>query len=614
MLQWRKISVLVLLAVTAVFVFSAPAQTVFDQQKQEYLDTMGEDLRTFPERIWSWLELMKNGTLDGTSTYVTDIDGVSKPILDVVHNIIISWGSIWSGPGYAPYVHAWHWGEWQSSVMLIWVLYAYGDVIYPEDKEFLINLYASSYTTDNMAPGAPNSQISDWVARYLYLQYHKDVYVNYSTDPPPSENVIPFDWNGKHYELGQKYNGFELSEAYLSFLIKHWIFYGNNEFDSPIYSWCIVHCMIALETFAEDPLMKKKAEMFVDFFLLDAILDFGGNQWGGKLGRAYEEVYRRGACKFYWDVFWGGPRASHDPPRNIFFSDYRLPDVIFDIGDLSDEPDNYYHLNMEYNKSITKAVDTGKWNYVTKFYSLGGGAASNWQLAILSENDVGSYGRPGIPFRLWINTKAEGDDVANPVDYMSYLTTGEKGYQYKNAMFLQSTILHMGLRSNTFDVDYMERDWRFLQEGRTMVAVRIRPDIYTAALEVAIEGVDYANLNEFKAAVFENCDLGTGKFITSRNDWIGYGKIPDKNTLVPIVKKGGVGSYEFVFTFPFKRIEAVDHKGKRMVWWSGNTMIVSKHGKKIEYDFENWTKTVGTAPVDNTPPTPPTGLVATQKQ
>jgi len=609
--RFLSIIVFLLLITTA---GSVSAQTIFDQKKKEYLDTMGEECRNFQERIWAWLEKMKNGTLDGNTYYITDIDGVSKPVLDIVHNIIRSWGSLWTSDGYPPYTHAWHYGEWQSSIMLIWILYAYGDVIYPSDKQFIQNLYDGVYRSNNVGPGAPNSQIADWVGRYLYCQYHKDIYINYSTDPPPSQNVIPFMWDGKLYSLGERYNAFELSDAYINYLLDKWVKSGNNEFDSPVYSWCVVHSISALQKFAEDPVMKRKAEMFLDFYMLDSVLDFDGQQWGGKLGRVYEEVYRKGWCRFYWDIFWNGPRPSHEPSRSIYFSDYQLPDVIFDIGDLSDEPDNYYHIDMEYNRSITNAVNTGKWNYVTKFYSLGGGVSTNWQLCIKSDDEPGSYGRPGIPFRLWINTKDVGEDVANPVESMSYLTTGENGFQYKNAMFIRASFFHIALRTNSFDIDETRGNWRFLKEGRTMVAVRVRTDVNTSALEVAIEGVDYASFDDFKAAILSNSDLGTGKYITSKGDWIGYGKLPDTNTLVSIVKKGGVGNFEFVFTFPFKRLEAIDHKGKYLVRWSGDKMIVTRHGKQIEYDFDNWTKTVSTAPVDNSPPKPPAGVIATQKQ
>ncbi|MCD6116162.1 hypothetical protein J7K93_04030 [bacterium] len=614
MFKKRKFLLIIILFLLFIITGSLPAQTVFDQKKQEYLDTMGEQCRSFHERIWAWLEKMKNGTLDGNTYYVTDIDGVSKPALDIVHNIIISWGSLWTSEGYAPYAHAWHYGEWQSSVMLLWILYDYGDVIYPSDKQFIQNLYDGVYRSNNVAPGAPNSQIADWVARYLYSQYHKNIYINYSTDPPPSQNVIPFMWNGKLYSIGERYNEFELSEAYINYLLDKWVKSGNNEFDSPVYSWCIIHSISALQKFSEDPVMKRKAEIFIDFYLIDSVMDYGGQQWGGELGRSYEEVYRKGWGRFYWDIFWGGPRPSHEPSRSIYFSDYRLPDIIFDIGDLSDEPDNYYHINMEYNRSITRAVNTGKWDYVTKFYSLGGGATSNWQLCIKSDDEPGSYGRPGIPFRLWINTKDVGEDVSHPVYYMNYLTTGEQGFQYKNAMFIKATFFHVALRSNAFDVDQTIGNWRFLKEGRTMVAIRIRTDVNTSALEVAIEGVDYASLDDFEAAIFANADLGTGKYITSKGDWIGYNRLPGTDTFVSIVKKGGIGDFGFVFTFPFKRLEAIDNNGKYLVRWSGDKMIVRKHGKQIEYDFDNWTKTLSNAPADNTPPRIPTGVTANQKQ
>ncbi|UCE75015.1 MAG: hypothetical protein JSV56_04745, partial [Methanomassiliicoccales archaeon] len=556
--------ILVLLVLCGISVVRAQ-ETVFERKAQEYLadETEGGKLRYFHERIWSWLERMKRGEIDGDTYYVTDLDRVSKPVKEVIHNIIRCWGTKWpewgSAPG-PPYGYAWHWGPWQSHVMLIWILLKYGDVIRADDRNFLVQLYNGQCRSRDYSPGNPNTQIADWVSRYIWCQDHRDIRSIYSYDPPPNNNIGTFSWEGATYVPGNEYNTFELSRDLINNAVDHWLFRGNVEFDSPLYAWMYVHCFSGLYEFAKDPLMKRKAKMMTDFFLLESVLDFGGNQWGGALGRGGEGCYTKDVDRFYWDVFWDAIRPTHEPSRSIFFSSYRIPDVIYDIGDLSDEPDNYYHINMEYNRSICYTPNTGKWNYVTKFYSLGGGCGIAWNFCIHSDDNFGTYSRPnGVPFRMWINTQDYPENVADYDPRPPWIILGEHGYQYKNAMLVAGSKFHYAVGKNSFDIDQQVGNWRFIKEGRTMVAFRIRTDIGKSGLEVAIEGADYGSFEEFKQAILANANLELYKFITSRGDEIERNYRQEDAFWRGRVKKQGESNFQYIWNFPFPRLQAVDY-------------------------------------------------------
>ncbi len=590
------------------------AQTVFDQKRQEYLNTNGSNLRGFHERIWAWLENIKTGQINGDTYIVTDVDGNPKPVNQIIHNIIRSWGTPWNDypQSYPPYNNAWCFGPWQEHVMLIWIYLGYGDIISSSDRVFLRDLYGGTIQSKDFSPGSENTRLADHVSRYLYSQDHQDINVIFSYNPPPNDNIFEFTWEERTYTPGLRYNALALSRDWLNWSIDQWLRRGNPELDSPIYTWTFVHCFSALFEFAHDPLMKRKAKMMVDFLLLESILDFSANQWGGAIGRSYKDVFLNGRGRFYWDVFWNMRASSEEPSRSILVSSYRIPDVIFDIGDLSDESDNYYHINMENNKSLSYAPNSGQWNWVTKYYNLGGGQANYWQLAIYSEDTPGSS-YPGIPFFLWINNLEPGEGELTG-DFGSYLERGKLGYQYKNAMFVRGSTLNIARGPNQWDDQLDYNGWRFFKEGKTMIAVRLRPDLGTGGLEVAIEGVDYGSFGSFQNAILANASLDSYKFVTSRGDWVSYAMSPVCNDYAATVKRQGASDYEFVWDYPLRRVQTVDYQNHQMVQWLNDSMIVTKHGKRLTYDFDNWTVTESLAPSDTTAPAPPGGLSVQQRR
>ncbi|MBN2104189.1 hypothetical protein JW835_09135 [bacterium] len=577
--------------------------TIFNQRKQQYLATNGEGVSYLCEKMWAWLENIKNGQIDGSTYKVFDVDGVERPVNQVIHNIIRCWGTSWKDEGYPPYVYAWKWSFWTAHVALYWIYKQYGDVISSADYQFIEELYKNYVQSPYFAPQQPNQCTHDMTGRYLFLENHRYYEVVYS------DNAAEFEYGGRFYYLGQKYNAYQLARDWLFHAMEESVDRGHVEFDSPNYTHALVHSFLSLYHFSEDAEMKRRAKMMVDFFMLETILDFSGNQWTGAFGRTYADYITRDKSVDYTFAFWDVILPSREPSLDIFVSDYRLPDVIWDIGDLNDEPENYYHINMEGNLSIMSTPNTGKWNYVTKFYSMGGECNGDWQLCINSEDNKNTTRRWGVPFRLWINNLEEGEDISNPTYYQQFIEMGRRGYQYKNSMFiLNGFYLHYALHKNEFDVDEQIGSYRFFKEGRTMVAIRFRPDKKTACLEVAVEGLDYPSLQDFQTAVLNNCDLDGGKFINTRGDWVGADLLEGFSDKQPIVRKGGVGDFVPVFDFTFKRLQCVDHLKRYIVRWQDDVMTVRRHGRQIVYNFNNWTYTESTYEQDLIAPEAPTGL------
>jgi len=599
MRKWTCISMIICLA------FSVWGQnTIYNQRRQEYLATNGQGLFYFQERVWAWLENIKNGQIDGSTYRINDVDGTERALNSVIHNLIRSWATAWSSETvFPPYGHAWRWSFWVPNVDLFWIYKQYGDIISSDDYEFIKQKYIGYVQSSDFAATQPNQATHDMVGRYLFLEDNRQYEVVYS------KNAAEFEYGGRHYYLGSKYNAYQLARDWIFNAMENSVKRGHVEFDSPDYTHALVHSYYSLYQFSQDAEMKRRAKMMVDFYLLESVLDFSGSQWSGSLGRTYANRIMSGKSRDYMYVFWDILPPSHEPSYNIFVCDYQLPDVIYDIGDLSDEPDNYYHINMEGNNSIMCTKNTGKWNYVTKFYSLGGQCNGSWELCINSEDNKTTAKRWGVPFRLWINDAAEGEDTTNPVYYMEFKEIGLRGYQYKNAVFaLYGIYFHYAIGNNEFDRDEQIGNYRFMQEGRTMVAVRIRTEKNAGGMEVAIEGVDYPTFEDFQTAVLNHCDIDGGKFVNSRGDWVSSDLIEGTTDREPVFKRGGLGDYEPVFDFPFKRLECVDHLKRYIVRWQDGIMTVKRHGKQMVYDFNNWTYVPSSYEEDMVPPDAPTGV------
>jgi hypothetical protein len=604
----RGIMVLCLLAAAPSVFGQMTQEQVFQAKRSGYLSSDGENLLMYHERVWGWLEKIRNGTITA-STPVKDVGGVYRPVGEVISKIIRCWGNPWSSGGYPTYGYAWYFGEWYANLALIYMYLEYNSVLTSADRLFIQNTYNSTITSRDFSPGSENSRMFDMVGRYLWAQYYPSANVTWSYNPPPTTNIYAFSWGGRTYTPGGTYPAHQLATDYIYYFMDRWVSSGNAEFDSPHYSWCLIYAYWALYDFALDETMKKKARMMLDFMFLESGMDYSANHWGGALGRAYGVTIAGGRTRMYWDFFFEGAVATgYEPSYSVLASDYRLPDVIWDAIDLNDEPDNYYHINMENNGSIVYCQGTGKWNYVTKFYNLGGRVGTGWQLCIKSTDTPGSFNHPGTPFIAWINTYDSGGGSSTPAQGETYITQGEYGFQYRNALFSWGYKWHEAIAPNSWDLNQKEGSWQFFMEGRTMVAV-IRDSVNkVSGLEVGIQGVDYATWDDFKREIRNKAALAVWSFTTSKGNKISTKVLPGKTDWDAVVTRPGDTDYSYVWPYPFQRIQAVDYRNQVIVRWEGQKMIVKRHGRQRTYDFGVWTYTDTAAGDDIVPPAAPTGV------
>ena len=127
-----------------------------------------------------------------------------------------------------------------------------------------------------------------------------------------------------------------------------------------------------------------------------------------------------------------------------------------------------------------------------------------------------------------------------------------------------------------------------------MVAIGLGP--VSASVEMATEGVEYDSWSEFKQAVLGKANLTEEFYSTSQGEEIDS-KDPCGRLSVDDC------------SFPFKRMETIDHRGSKIVAWNGNVMTVRRHGTIITYDFNNWTSSTS-IDTDTSPPAAPGGIGA----
>jgi hypothetical protein len=153
---------------------------------------------------------------------------------------------------------------------------------------------------------------------------------------------------------------------------------GQGEFDSPDYLPEYATPMTLLAQFAQDPEMKKRGAMMLDYIYADFATDHLAGQYIGGFSRIYQPaVYKpllSGASQFAWLYFGTGEPVTGGWPVLASLSTYRLPRIIFDIATDRSVP----FVNKE-RKRVRNVIRYGaennppvyKYSYITKDYGIG---------------------------------------------------------------------------------------------------------------------------------------------------------------------------------------------------------------------------------------------------
>jgi len=541
--------------------------TTFDERRQAYLTDNGAyfaDDHPF-QAVWAWLE--------------NDDPRKSEGIQMLLH-------------------------EWDAETVAASAA-AYRALMHPNtpaaDQETIVERYINEVELAKNGQGIfaganLNAGIQRSTGVYLFLQTYPQYNVSdiLYTYPEGDRSYKDFCFEDRCYQKGKHYDLFQLLEDYIQYRYAWYVNddFSSNEFDVGAYMWTYLEAAILVHDFAVDtPLrqytsaasMRAKSKMVVDFLLLDMGMEFSADQWGGAKGaREYYNYFtsKRDITAQHCILLGLGCAysAPYKPYYDIYLSDYRTPAVILDATDIRDEPDDYWHLHMEYNSNASRE---GKQTYVTKFYNLGGGFDYSWMLNVKSDSRDENGLRIGVPFRLFTRDIPIHDDVKQYK--WPEMLPGGSFRQYRNAIFSNEedqnlhvfTSLHQDNyagRLSEWDVYYQEGTRHYFQEGRTMVILEL--DQGGAFMEVAIQGVDYPDLESFKTAF-------VGGHTTSHGD-----ELSSSSATGEVLVNG-----QPVYRYPFDRLETVDYQGNSIIEWDEKVMTVSRHSRTCVYDFNNWTYT-----------------------
>jgi len=149
------------------------------------------------------------------------------------------------------------------------------------------------------------------------------------------------------------------AEAYVAHWVELTTTRGQGEFDSPHYLPFFLAPLALLRAFAEDPAMRRRAAMMLDYLIADFAVDTLGGLYAGAFSRIYPEPtlerWRNGSTTFAWLLFGNVPfrpdpvnvvlpRAGYRPhgmAAVLALSGYEPPEVIRRIA--TDRSTPYVH-------------------------------------------------------------------------------------------------------------------------------------------------------------------------------------------------------------------------------------------------------------------------------
>ena len=167
---------------------------------------------------------------------------------------------------------------------------------------------------------------------------------------------------------------------------------GQGEFDSPHYIGCYVAPMAMLCAFAEDPAMRTRAEMMLDYLLADFAADSLNGLYTGAFSRIYPlptlERWRNGSTTLAWLLFGNVPfrpdgvnavldmpgYRPHGMAAVLAMSGYEPPAILQEIATDRSEP--YVHRELKRTRHRIRYSDERnapvyKYLYMREGYALG---------------------------------------------------------------------------------------------------------------------------------------------------------------------------------------------------------------------------------------------------
>ncbi len=164
--------------------------------------------------------------------------------------------------------------------------------------------------------------------------------------------------------------------------LEHWVriatTIGQGEFDSPDYFPEYAISMSLLADYAQDPAMRQRGNMMLDFLLADFAADQLDGEYIGGFSRIYQPAVFKpllsGASAYAYLFFGTGEPTQNSWVLLPALGKYRLPDIIFRIA--TDRSTPYLHKERKRVRNVIrfgteKNPPVYKQSYVTADYGLG---------------------------------------------------------------------------------------------------------------------------------------------------------------------------------------------------------------------------------------------------
>lgn len=179
---------------------------------------------------------------------------------------------------------------------------------------------------------------------------------------------------------------FKDADTYLKEWMKITTTVGQGEFDSPNYADLYAASLVMLYQFAKDPIMKKKAEIMLNWILADFFIDYFDAIYAGANSRIYERsiLTKRYDLMSKLGVFLIGDRPLRDKDEKYSYflenqvlfalSDYRVPEYVLNLAVNREEPYESKEMKRSRNRIRyfeEKNPKVAKYTYMTKDYAMG---------------------------------------------------------------------------------------------------------------------------------------------------------------------------------------------------------------------------------------------------
>ncbi len=203
-----------------------------------------------------------------------------------------------------------------------------------------------------------------WAMYYTALYLITQMYPN-----EPAESW----YNGRSSE-----ENFREAEEYLLSWMDLTTTIGQGEFDSPDYFGVYIVPMAQLYAFAEDPAMKQRAAMMLDYLIADFAVEHLDGMWMGGHSRTYPEPvlnqWKTSSAGISWLLFGNTPFQPRGEAAILAMSGYEPPEILYYIA--TDRSQPYVHKELKRTRhrirhSIVRNAPVYKYTYMRKEYAIG---------------------------------------------------------------------------------------------------------------------------------------------------------------------------------------------------------------------------------------------------